>query len=202
MPSKLVGLFRSLTWDEFPTVQEALPSSVRVAAFTSASIATDARPELIPKSKPVQFRLADSVTITAAFDKNRSFKKSWIAQLPQTEQDELLHHEQGHYDLNALLARDFFLALMALKEKTYKAQTGLFTDIGSLQKSIADKSQPVQKKYDDDTQAGADKTEQARWDKAIQAAFNTPVSPPRMTPDNTPIKIPLLTALSQAGISV
>ena len=177
-----------------------MPSSVRTAAFTSATTATHARPEIIPGTKPVRFRLSDSVTVTASFDRQSSFKKSWVAQLPQSDQDDLLAHEQGHYDLNALLSRDFFLAVMELKSKTYTTQHQLTTDISNLDTAILSKSKPAQERYDKITKAGADKTEQANWLAMIQTAFNTPVSPPQLTPDNIPIKVPILTALANGGI--
>ena len=49
---------------------------------------------------------------------------------------------------------------------------------------------------------GTDSAEQKLWDSYISKSFNTPVNPPEQAADGTPIKIPFLTVLSQAGISI
>lgn len=202
MPSQLVGLFRTLAWSDYPARQEALPGAgvVRVAALTDATIASQSAPEVIPGTRSI--RLRDSVKVTIALDTQASFKKSWVASLPQAEQDDLLAHEQGHYNLVALLGRDFFLALMQLKSKAYGGQGDLVNDINAADRTIALKSKPVQKAYDDDTKAGADKTAQAKWNGFISAAFSTPASPLRHTPDGVSVKVPILTILRQGGVSI
>jgi hypothetical protein len=150
MPSQLVGLFRTLAWSDYPERQEAPPGpgQTSVAAFTDAMHALSARPEFVPGTKKI--RLADTVTCTISLDQTTSFKKSWVmTTMPQADRDALLSHEQGHYDIHALLARDFFLQIMQLKLKTYTSALDLNSDINAAQQATVDKSQAVEKKYDD-----------------------------------------------------
>jgi len=200
MPSQLVGLFRTLAWSDYPERQEAPPGpgQTSVAALTDATHALSARPEFVPGTKKI--RLADTVTCTISLDQTTSFKKSWVmTTMPQADRDALLSHEQGHYDIHALLARDFFLQIMQLKLKTYTSALDLNSDINAAQQATVDKSQAVEKKYDDKTKTGADKTEQARWKGFISTAFSAPATPAQSAIDGTPIKIPLLSVLSQNG---
>jgi hypothetical protein len=141
------------------------------------------------------------VTCTISLSKDTSFKKSWVMTMPQADRDELLSHEQGHYDIHALLCRDFFLRVMNLKLNTYNSAIDLTRDIVAAQRATADKSKAVQKKHDDETSSGANKTEQQRWKGFISTAFTSVASPPQTTIDGTPIKIPLLEVLSSNGFT-
>jgi hypothetical protein len=202
MPSQLTGLFKTLTWNDYPVRQEAppKPGQTVVAALTDATHTLTAHHAVVPGTK--KLKLADSVVCSISLDQTTSFKKSWVmTTLSQTEQDALLSHEQGHYDLHALLARDFFLRIMELKLKIYTSGVDLTTDISTAQKATVDKSKAVQKKYDDETKTGADKTEQAKWKGFISNAFTMPATPPQSTIDGIPIKIPILTVLSGKGFN-
>jgi hypothetical protein len=203
MPSKLNGLFFKVEWKHYAVRQEAAPKpqQIAVAANTDTRETMTAAPELIPGTK--QYRLADSVQMTIALVPSNTFQKSWVATtMTDAQRDELLSHEQGHYDIHALLSRDYFLALMELKSKTYANPNALTNDINALQRATTGKSAAVQAKYDTDTGTGSKPVEQAKWKAMIEKAFTTAATPPQMAGDGvTPIKVKLLDVLKQNGFT-
>jgi hypothetical protein len=202
MPSVLRGLFKTLAWSDFAVRPEAPPKAgqVAVAARTDTTNSLVARPEQIPETK--KFRLADTVQVNIFLNASGTFQKSWVATtMSQSQRDDLLSHEQGHYDIHALLSRDFFLAVMELKSNEYDTPGGLTVDINAAQRATTDKSSAVQATYDTETGTGSKPTEQAKWKAMIQSAFDTAASPPRSAADGTPIKVTLLSVLSQNGFN-
>lgn len=202
MPSSLTGLFRTLEWKDFPLRQEPPPKAgqIFVAARTDTKHKLNSVPEIIPGTR--KFRLADTVVSQIFLNQSNTFKKSWITSImPQTDRDELLAHEQGHYDIHALLTRDFFLRVMKLKSKEYSTQAGLAADVNAAQRATVDKSGTVQTQYDTATNTGRDKAEQAKWKRIIASAFDTPASPPEFMANGNPVKIELLTAFRQNGFN-
>jgi hypothetical protein len=201
MPSKLNGLFFTVEWNHYAVRQEAAPApgQIAIAANTDTRETMTAAPEVIPGTK--QYRLADSVQMTIALNPGQTFRKSWIeTTLTDDQRAELLSHEQGHYDIHALLSRDYFLALMQLKSKAYANPNALTNDINALQRATTGKSAAVQAKYDVDTATGSKPVEQAKWKKMIQTAFTTAATPPQMAGDGvTSIKVKFLDVLKQGG---
>ncbi len=201
MASELNGLFNSLTWNDYPERNGPAPGAgqIVVAAFTDAKHTVSPRSALIPGTRKV--RLVEA-TVRIFLEKVTSFKMSWMpTTLPQKDQDDLLDHEQGHYDIHALLTRDLFLDIMKLKSKEYPGSAAVTADILALQRATTDKSKDVQKKYDTETDSGRKPTEQAKWKRFISTAFNTPASPAEFAADAraTPIKVRLLSVLAQNG---
>jgi hypothetical protein len=201
MPSRLHNLFRTLTWDDFTSVDRAppgpndtaeaaeIPVNINVSGLGVAGV---------PGTRSVT--LAD--TLQVRVELGRCTVSSWVFDRDQAFQDNLLRHEQGHYDITALIARDWFLAMMRLKANRYDGAGALQQDINNLDTQIRAKGQPVTDVYDTDTQRGADATQQARWNGFISSAFNTPATPAQTAADGTSIKVTLLSVLAQAGIRV
>ena len=202
MPSELKGLFKTLDWSNFTVRPESPPNpgQIVVAARTDTQNSLVARPEGIPGAK--KFRLADTVQVVISLNASGTFQKSWVATtMSQAQRDDLLSHEQGHYDIHALLSRDFFLAVMELKPNEYDNPGGLTVDINAAQRATTDKSAAVQARYDTETGTGSKPTEQAQWKAMIQSAFDTAASPPRFASDGIPIKVTLLSVLSKNGFT-
>src|SRR5262245_44515391 len=123
MPSKLVGLFKPLIWSDYGTPRKDAPpkpGQIKTAAFTKAVPSfTGVNFTPVPGTKPTQLQLADTVTVTVTLASS-SFVNNWVfSVMDKAFQDALLNHEQHHYDIGALLARDFFIDIMQLKAKTY-----------------------------------------------------------------------------------
>jgi hypothetical protein len=173
MPSRLIGLMRQLTWDEFrgnPT-QKELAELQQIAANAAGKTVGMAgthsdftvnfgggRPDdpvltPVPGSSPPAFALADTVVATVTFDGARSWKR--IAPLTLRGEGFLLDHEQGHYDITALMARDCFIDLMQLKAQTFASPQAGQTAARDIVRRYKSRVGPIQDKYDGDTTNGA-----------------------------------------------
>lgn len=115
MPSKLSGLFRTLTWSDFPPLGGIAPGprqhSTAARTFSSLSFSVPSF-QAVAGLSPAQFRLVDNFTASAKFERKNSFVMSWVFSRSQQFQDDMLNHEQGHYNITALVARDFFVDVM------------------------------------------------------------------------------------------
>ncbi len=202
MPSTLANLLKTLTWNDFPHQRRPEPGPGQT--IHGAQIGVDIAPSGFGLD-PVPgggFRIRDSIRVSIEYRRHLSWVADWVFTRPQSYQDALLAHEQGHYNLVALLGRDFFLALMRLKANTYPNAGAAQADLNAASTSIAAKAQDLQDRYDTDTVNGTNASQQARWLGFINTAFTMPVNPPQSAADGTPIKIPILTVLSQNGITI
>lgn len=202
MPSKLENLKRILEWRNFKTKQATppAPGKFAVAAFTDSaynqfswSIAT------VPNSKPTAYQLADNITITIVLNPT-SWVASWVSGRP--DEKSLLNHEQGHYNITALMARDLFVDLMLLKSRQFTDAQKCKTAIEAITKRYSSSViQKIHVKYDSDseTKHGFTKAGQDRWNGYISQAFSTPRTPASSAPDGTPHRITLLDVLKAAG---
>src|SRR5262245_9565742 len=127
MPSQLIGLRKTLTWNDFNTVTGAKPSTPPlVAAQTSAPWKMIPYTYTsVPGSSPAVIRLGDSVTLSVAIKPTDTWVMEWVFHEPQTFQDALLHHEQGHYDISALITRDCFVDVVLLRNETFASHAAL-----------------------------------------------------------------------------
>jgi len=200
MPSRLTGLTKSLSWSDFgtPVSKPApTPGGTTVAAHTE----TVAPINYGWATSGKLYTLQDNVTVAIQFVASKSWVADWALQQSQQAQDDLLRHEQGHYDITALMARDMFIDIMQLKGQT-------FANKGALDKAVKDivnqyAFQPVHDKYDEpgETKHGMNAAQQKAWDALLIKARTMPRNPPESAPDGTPYKVRLLDALSQAGKS-
>jgi hypothetical protein len=89
-------------------------------------------------------------------------RASWVVEAQMT--DELLRHEQGHYDITALGARGYYNGLLKISEKNPKA---LGDSINELNDAFERKIDVVNKRYDEKTDHSRIKSEQEKWNKVI-----------------------------------
>ena len=159
------------------------------------------------------FTLADTVTITINMNNMLSWKK--IEPLTLKGEALLLDHEQGHYDLTALMARDCFIDLMQLKAKTFPNQQVAQKEANDMVLAYQKKLTAMQKLYDDKTRHGAwvtpsfgaralgerKETDQNQWEFWIQTAKTEERQPAMTAPDGkgTPYKVTILKVLEDKG---
>jgi hypothetical protein len=203
MPSRLAGLQRTLTWPDFGPPRAGDPPAPGVRA-TAAK--TRARPnrtifaEPIPGTRPPQFRLRDDAVISVELNRAETFVNQWALNRPAPFPTDLLHHEQGHYDLVALFCRDMFIELMALKQQTVSTPQAVMTAAQAIFSRFDGFIAGVHTPYDDQTDHGNSAPQQQRWDGFIRSAFTTPRTPAVNAPDGTPYKVPLIDVLRQGGV--
>src|SRR2546422_10480825 len=102
MASPLSGLIRTLTWTDYPRRQGNAPGpgQAATAAHTHSSFQRNhVTIQPIAGSHPAQFRVVDNLTVSVSFGRNQSFVNSWVFSRPQQFQDDMLNHEQGHYNI-------------------------------------------------------------------------------------------------------
>jgi len=192
MPSRLTGLMKTLTWNDFSGTPD--PQKPNLQAFTSASFnLPTVTPTLVPGTTNYHFE--DNVAITIAMNLQKSWKR--------TPPNDLLKHEQCHYDIVALIARDLFIDIMQLKANTYPNGPAALADLRPILTKYGGKVEKINVIYDSlqQTNHGYNPPSQAKWNAMIQRAFTEPRNPLESAPDGTPYKIPLLDVLSQNGIN-
>jgi len=205
MASQLTGLFRKLTWADFNGPQPSSnPNNMLAQAapgFSPSGFATQS----VGKGASQSWQLADTVLVAITFDSSKSWVLPSVAGMPQAEKDRLLKHEQGHYDLAALLARDMFIEMMQLKAARLSSSAAVSNEVKAVYARYQAIAQPLQDLYDDpttQTDHGRTKTVQAKWDGFIQTAFTTPRASGGSAPDGTLYKEEILAVLRSNSIPI
>ena len=201
MPSRLVGLFKTLTWNDFQGTPD--PKKPALDAFTHATFALPVvNPVPVPGTK--DFHFDDNVVITISMDSWKSWKRQAnLTSKGTAYANDLLKHEQGHYNIVALLARDLFIEIMQLKPNTYPNASAAIADLRPIIAKFNGKAEKVSIIYDsvNETNHGVNSAQQSKWNLMISKAFTAPRSPAMSAPDGTPYKVPFLNVLSQNSIN-
>jgi hypothetical protein len=203
LPSRLTGLQRTLTWHDFGAPRPGnppLPGQHGTAAQTRARPSRTIFAEHVSGTRPPQYRLRDDVLIAVDLIREQTFVNQWALNQPAPFPTDLLHHEQGHYDLVALFCRDMFIEVMALKQQSSPNPQAVLTAAQAIFQRFDGFIAAVHTSYDDQTDHGNIAPQQQRWDGFIRNAFTLPRTPPMNAPDGTPYKVPLLDVLRQGGV--
>lgn len=138
---------KPLAWDDFM----GKPEPRFAAASTSYDILKTVGPE---ENKTV------NVSIEAVFFKYRSWKKkNWV-------NDEVLAHEQKHFDIVELYARKL---RKTISETSFKNYNQLVSKIDELYDSNDKAMDKYQDLYDDETDGSMNGDQQRAWQKKIMA---------------------------------
>lgn len=116
-----------------------------------------------------------SIEVTNVIDPSRS----WVA--PGKQSNEVLNHEQRHFDLNEVYRLKLLSVLPQSRTVGDSAETvkkGLNEAIYSAANKILSKLQEVQEQYDEMTHHGTSPEGQAEWDKKIAFWFINPSQAP------------------------
>jgi len=209
MPSELIGLFTTLQWTDYGQPRagaEPGPGQKATAAQTSVHYNNGAgiNPTVgqILGSHPTQFHLLDQLRVSINLNPSTTFVMGWALKRSQQFQNDLLNHEQGHYHIAALLARDFFIDLMLLKQETFPSVAAIQTRVTKIRQDTGiDRVQKIHDLYDADVhpqQAQGIMRGQAQvtWDNIFKFAFTHPRVPATQSPDGKPHLVRLATAMS------
>ena len=102
-----------------------------------------------------------------SIDKSRSWVK-WDKIENEETRNNLLHHEQGHVNIQYILLLE---ANRVLKNRNYSV-TNYKAQISDLANQISKYFDAMQKNYDEETEHGSNRKMQARWDDIIQDKMN------------------------------
>jgi hypothetical protein len=208
MPSSLTGLICSLAWTDFghPRPGNA-PSKGRSApaAYTHAECKSTPKTfQPVAGSRPARFALVDNLNVSVSFNRNESWVMRWVFGLPQQVQNDLLHHEQGHYDMTALVCRDYFVDVMLLKLQTFATKSAGEAAVQHIKQQSLDKLKKIHYLYDLEVHREQELGQsrgpiQQSWDRSIQKAFTQARSTGTMAPGGVPHKMRLVDVLTQNG---
>ena len=135
---------RRLTWDDFKAEPLKIGST---AAMTTTHLG-------------FSYNFANgkiTYKIDCWFEKNRSWglvKNDWI-----------LKHEQGHFDIAEIFARQLN---KSVSEYQYN-KTTFQKDLSDIYKSVVDGKEKFQQQYDDETDYSRNKPKQEEWIKKIES---------------------------------
>jgi predicted secreted Zn-dependent protease len=154
--------FNRLTWKQFKPVASIPGSSEEAQISSQTSQPRRLRPE---KTSNGRFRLP-SYTIAVGIDPNQT-----LVLKSANQTNELLQHEQGHYDLLILLTRALARKLESL-DGTSPEDLGAKVDEATTRH--AERAEAIDDRYDLQTDHGRNRTMQLRWDAAIAHASGDP----------------------------
>jgi hypothetical protein len=193
MTSTLSGVPRTLKWTDFQAMTTA-PGGVPFAAETvTTHKITGVNPMKVEASRDEFLLLANSITVSVTLAPS-----SW--RLTSVDNDQwLLRHEQGHYDVYALMVRDWFTDVVAMIPQPW-TKADLTEQMSSLQETYFDRIPSIQKAYDDDTGHSRNGEDQWEWWSAIRRAMELHRLPLTPGPDGRLLKLRLLDALRTANL--
>lgn len=157
---RLEGWPREIEWDEFEEISARPPG-----VHEDAQIHTEA---ILDTDLNVCVRKGKGRLVSFTIRLQVASGSSWVVRGSQA--DELLSHEQGHYDLQGLSARALMKRISKLRASdTEELQRLVTAAINASQKE----AQAMSDRYDDETRHGLDVQAQRRWKAAIQAAIDS-----------------------------
>ncbi|QUL39138.1 hypothetical protein [Erythrobacter sp. JK5] len=160
------ALTKKLKWDDFTHLDKdpPKPGGTAQAALTDVDYSYTAAKVWSDDGK--KYKMSQNPTITT-----RMHPDCWVANFvfdfPQAEQDELLKHEQLHYQIGVLAARDCAEGFNALQNKEYDNTQDATDEFNALFATLDVKK--IQLKYDKDTHSQPRKfpVKQKAWATAI-----------------------------------
>jgi len=198
MPSSLFGLRRTLTWGDFPTVQADAPADDAPAA-DGANTSVHPTLNFVWSGDPPNIVIRDGLVVRVNFDTAGSYKYSWVAAMSAADRATLLTHEQGHYDIAALLAREYFFQMVALRANTYPSADAVNADKEAARLATIGRQQEIFDLYDAGTSHGTDPSGQATWSGYVRTAFTQPAIPPSAPVSGVQVMKSILDVLSDAS---
>lgn len=135
---------RKLTWDDYQAKPDA-SSAYQARTESTLDISISAK------------GAEATISMQTFFDKS----KSWV----KAKRDDLLQHEQTHFDISELWARKF---RQRLKGKTFALATFQAT-INSMHADIRKEGHAMQAEYDKETNHSINTTAQKKWTQKINA---------------------------------
>jgi hypothetical protein len=155
----LTGWPRQIDWSEFQEVAQRPPGEKEDAQISSN---LEQPAEVGVARQGGRFRLS-AYEAVLSIDR----LESWV--VGSTKSDTLLAHEQGHYDITGVIARDLVRDLRALRATTTAA---LERDVKATIRRADDLAKRLNKLYDDQTKNSRDRDRQQKWEALIRNAID------------------------------
>jgi predicted secreted Zn-dependent protease len=158
MGPRLTGWPRPISWNEFKDVATRPAGEDEDAQIDTQT----AQPERVGVAREQgRFRLGDfEVRLKVVRD------NSWV--VVSQKNDTLLAHEQGHFDITGLVARDLVKALGALRGSTTDE---LQREVSRLYEAYDAWAKSLSKQYDAETNHGRNAKVQSEWESRIRTCI-------------------------------
>jgi uncharacterized protein DUF922 len=151
----LRGFNHDVRWGQFQK-RSSPPNGVSTDARTRTQCDLD---YTLSQNRDGSFQVT-SLEIQISVNSN----ESWVVRAKTTK--ELLRHEQVHYDIRALGAREQFTLLTNLREASLKDLEGRINEIG---RDIQRKVDGMNIRYDNQTNHSRNVAQQRHWNTRIRA---------------------------------
>lgn len=202
MPSKLIGLGRRLSWNDFKEAEPPADAPHAAAGVYLQHKVAGATPnKLFPDAARPMYYLPDTITIQVVLTE-ATFRAPIVAKMKADEKASLLAHEQGHYDIYALILRDYFHELETLAGRYYDSQADLVSRLKALKTTYLDRIAEIQKLYDTDTEHNLHSAEQKTWLRAIRRATKLKRQPIVRSKRGKPLERRLFDVLTEMKLLV
>ena len=171
----ITGHMLTLTWQDY---SGGVPAHARMDAYTATSYDVHTDYSMMTRGRhQSDFRLT-TVSIQVRLDRARMWSRA------SAQSAQLLKHEQGHYDITALVMRDLDSDLTALLQagRSFATQQDLTQAINNLQQPAASLVNRLQSTaiadgvYDQQTRHSGDTAAQGKWDAALASARASPAT--------------------------
>ena len=158
-------------------------------------------------SSPARYALVDNFTVTAGFDQSQSFVMAWLLKESPAFQNGMRNHEQHHYDITALVCRDFFIDVMLLKPQTFASEQAGKNAVSALKQGSILKVPTIHALYDTEVHPEHLKNNvtgprQKAWDGYVSAAFSQARVPASQSSDGKAHKVRLIDVLRADGKAI
>ena len=202
MASKLIGVGRRLNWNDFKEADPPADAPHAAAGVYLQHKVSGATPnKLFPNAERPMYYLADTITIQIVLT-DATFRAPGVAKMKSDAKAALLAHEQGHYDIYALILRDYFYELQTLTGRYYDSQADLVSRLTALKETYLDRMAEMQKLYDTDTEHSLDGAEQKAWLRAIRSATKLKRQPIVKGKSGAPLERRLFDVLAEMKLLV
>jgi hypothetical protein len=184
--------FRRLAWSDFNTRSLPAPAPGTTQRAAQTSVNMNLQPNALhfrraEHLKPPNFQMDEDPNVTVTLNTAQMWVASWVFSSPVAFQNDLLNHEQGHYEISMLNASDVFKELLTINGSAFASARAGVAAIRGLQSRLFN-VQAIHDKYDLDTNHGLNQSMQTLWNNALRTARITFVHPS------------LRTALANAGL--
>lgn len=146
------------------------------------------------------FYMIRDTLVVRVFIRSDSWRLASLSTASGRDQVRLIKHEQGHYDITALLARDFYQRVRSLIGQPFTDPANASEQVQDHRDATIGRDDALNKLYDDDTKNSRDGVEQWSWWCAIERARQLHRSPPARDAEGRPLKVELVDALRSFGL--
>ena len=155
---RLTGWPRTITWTEFREIGRR-PTGEREDAQISSNLEQPSQVSVTRTGG--RFRLGTYEAVLSV-----EADESWV--VTSAKSDALLAHEQGHYDITGIIARDMIRDLRGVRAAT---TAGLEREVQAIIERADTLADRLTELYDEQTDHGRERAQQARWEALLRTSI-------------------------------